>query len=256
MFAMIVEALLGPPMPMPFKITKPACFDKLAGTPSVACQMHGNFISLTQKTNPLGAKVRALGLKMISLIPPLAFTKPAVNAFSMILEKIDKAVLVFRGAFDAFYDIKAQLSDPLDILWITLGDVIGIIDILFRIPIVPIQKIFEGLIKMLKLNSVMGIINKFIGMVIKIVFHNPIVSTILKGPLKICSLILKAFTQNPVAKGLIKLMKGLLGLLDKPIKFSIFTKRYCFTILGILRKVGRLFQKILDKVMGMIKAVL
>merc|ERR1711988_504359 len=109
---------------------------------------------------------------------------------------------------------------------------------------------------MLKLNSVMGIINKFIGMVIKIVFHNPIVSTILKGPLKICSLILKAFTQNPVAKGLIKLMKGLLGLLDKPIKFSIFTKRYCFTILGILKKVGRLFQKILDKVMGMIKAVL
>merc|ERR1711939_858354 len=51
-------------------------------------------------------------------------------------------------------------------------------------------------------------------------------------------------------------MKGLTKLLDKPIKFSIFGKKFCFTVMGVLKKIGKMFNAILNKVMAMVKAVL
>lgn len=254
-FFMIVEAMAGMKAPVPTTIYPPLCRDS-EGVYNFACGLNGAIKDIKYANDGTGSPKRILGLKMITFIPPLAFTRPAVRAFVKVINMMEKPMEKAKKLIDLFYETKAKMSDPLDVFWIHCGDFIGIVEILVAIPIKPIQAIIEGLIKTLRLVPVMNIINKVLAFLSKLVFENPISKLILKGPLKVCELVLKAFTQNPIAKGLVGLVKGLMALLDKPIKFSLFFKKFCFTILGILKKVAKMFNAILNKVLGMVKAVL
>jgi len=215
-FFMVVEALAGLKAPMMKTVdSKRGCLDD--GVPLKACLESGTIYTTKCKPMALGGCARMLGIQMITYLPPLSFTRPAVRAFIKIVDKMEVPIEKARKFIDLFYETKASLSDPIDVFWIHAGDFIGILEIMVAIPIKPIQAIFEGLIKTLKLVPVMKIINKVLGFLIKLALDNPLSTIILKGPLKVCTLILKAFTENPIAKGLIGLMKGLMSLLDKPI---------------------------------------
>jgi len=257
-FGMLLEVIAGIDLMVPEMISKSqGCMWKSQGIPHYGCIENGDLIVLKCAPDMLGGCKTGFGaLSVVQNMPPLAFAKPAFVALKKLIDFLKKPVAKFRSAFDSFYTFKFACSDPLDVIWIHAGDVIGILEILFMIPIQPIQDIFEALVKGLKLVPVMNVINKAIGFIIKLVFENPIAKTIIKGPLKVCEMILSAFVNNPVAKGMVSLFKGFMALLDKPIKFALMGKRFCFTILGLLKKVESMFKAILDKVLGMLKAIL
>jgi len=256
-FGMLLEVIGGLDVVVPVTISKKTgCIDPESKLPVYQCVDQGDLITVKNAQGALGPVVGPGVIKFASYLPPLSFAKPAFMALQKLLAFMKKPLEIFRKAWDSFLSFKFAASDPLDVIWIHGGDVIGILEILFMIPIPAIQRLFEGLVKSLKLVPIMSIINKALSFIVKLVFKNPVATAILKGPAKVCEMILKAFVNNPVAKGMVALFKGFMSLLDKPVKFSLGGKRFCFTVLGILKKVEAMFKMILDKIMHMIKAIL
>jgi len=266
MFGMICEAIIGFPVMATVDTTRPAgcryqidtpSGKKAAGCgPDPVCLMTGGSSNDVPMFDATGAFMRMPpNINSLAMIPPLSFLKVPFQMAHKMVSLVDKPVGIFRCLMNTFFTTKAFLSDPLDVVWIHLGDLIALLEIMFMIPIKAVQSLLEALVKGLKLPYIMSLINKALDMVVTVVFKNPITKAIIAGPLKVCSMILKAFADNPVSKGLVNLMKGFMKLLDTPIKLMLGPKRMCFTIMGIINDAAKMIETLINKAMSMVKAV-
>jgi len=193
---------------------------------------------------------------MANEVQRLAPVKKLALAFDKMMDLVAKPLKEFRSVLNTFYTTKAFVTDPLDVMWMHASDIIGMLEIFFMIPVKAHQELFESLVTTLKLVPVTAIVNKAMEIAVAAFFKNPLATAALKGPLKVCTLILGAFTNNPVTREIIDLMKSLFALMDKPVKFEVKGKKYCFTIYTLLKSSNQAFERIVTKAMPMVKGIL